>query len=133
MLADTRPIDLISPRQKELFLERAEYSILPMRKPTEQDLIAIFTRAPFELSVLVENGTLEMPLHIVITDGNDELISEFELSRDAAGKVTDKSLAAAKSLDSFVFPITYTAVSSNGKEWEAVFSEEGANELRRTH
>jgi len=101
-----------------------------MRKPTEQDLIAIFNRAPLELSVLVDNGTLKMPLHIVITDGNDDLISEFELDRDAGGKVTDRSLSAVKPLDSFVFPVTYTALSSNGEEWEAVFSEQEADELR---
>lgn len=102
-----------------------------MRKPTEQDLIAIFTRGPLELSVLVDNRALEMPLHVVIRDGNDDVVSEFDLSRDASGKLRDETLSPGKSLDSFVFPITYTAIDGNGKEWEAVFSEERADELQR--
>lgn len=99
-----------------------------MTRATEQDLIALFTRAPLELSALVVNGALKMPLHIVITDGNDDLISEFEAGHGAAGSLP---LCPAKSLESFVFPITYAAADSNGKEWELVFTEEIANELRR--
>ena len=83
-----------------------------MTKATEQDLIALFTHAPSELSVLVENGTLKMPLHIIITDGNDDIISEFGLNRDSTGHATTKSLFRPKSLESFVFPITYAAVDS---------------------
>jgi hypothetical protein len=96
-----------------------------------QDFIAIFTRAAFEMSVCEMIGTLKMPLHIVITDGNGDLLSEFELSRDAAGKVTDKMLSPVKSLESVVFSIIYSGVSSDGKEWEAVFSEDEANEILR--
>lgn len=99
-----------------------------MIRATEQDLIALFTRAPIELSALVVNGTLKMPLHIVITDGNDDLISEFEVGRGAAGKLPP---CPAKSLESFVFPITYTAADGRGTAWELVFTEEIANELRR--
>jgi hypothetical protein len=49
-----------------------------MRKPTEQDLIAVFTRAAFELSVCVENGTLEMPAGFAVLwerTGNSEAIA----------------------------------------------------------
>jgi len=99
-----------------------------MTRATEQDLIALFTRAPLELSALVVNGALKMPLYIVITDGNDDLISEFEVSHGVAGKVR---LCPAKSLESFVFPITYAAADGNGNEWELAFTEEIANELRR--
>ena len=104
-----------------------------MTKATEQDLIALFTHAPAELSVLVDDGTLKMPLRIIITDGNDDIISEFDLHRDSTGYATTRSLFRPKSLESFVFPITYTAVDSSGKEWELVLSEEIANELRRRH
>ena len=104
-----------------------------MTKATEQDLIALFTRAPSELSVLADNGMLNMPLHIIITDGNDDIVSEFDLNLDSTGHATTRSLFRPKSLESFIFPITYTAVDSNGKEWELVLSEELANELRRRH
>ena len=104
-----------------------------MTKATEQDLIALFTHAPADQTELVDNGAQKMPLHIIVMDGNDDIISEFDLHRDSTGYATTRSLFRPKSLESFVFPITYTAVDSNGKEWELVLSEEIANELRRRH
>lgn len=103
-----------------------------MRKPTEQDWYAILGRAVLEMLVCVRNGTLKLPLRVVITDGNDDLISEFELDGYVAGSVKNTALSPnGPLLDRIVFPITYTAVDSNGVEWEDVFSEEEANELRR--
>jgi hypothetical protein len=103
-----------------------------MGKPTEQDWYAIFGRAALEMLVCVRNGTLKLPLRIVITDGNDDLISEFELDHYVVGSVKDTALFPnGPLLDRVVFPITYTAVDSNGEKWVAVFSEAEASEFRR--
>jgi hypothetical protein len=100
---------------------------------TAQDWIRLCTLAAWEMYQQAIIGSLKPPLRVMITDGSDALIAEFELEIDSSGKVKDRMLSPNGPFNPCAFPITYAVADSDGKEWELVFSEEIADKLRKVN
>ena len=96
-----------------------------------EDWWAILRVTAEETGTAVNNGTLKPPCTILITDGDDEVVAELEFKIDATGKLKSTPLSPNKSLTAVTFPISYTVTDSEGKEMEAVLSEEVVRNLRK--
>lgn len=101
-----------------------------MNKLTSEDWWAIIHTTSAEMNAYIAAGTLVPPLRILITDGDDELFTEFELKIDGTGKVRYENLSPTESAE-IPFPVTYTVTDSKGREAEAFLSEEAVSKLRR--
>jgi len=83
---------------------------------------AIFSK----LDTRVENGTLSLPLNILITDGDDGLLAEVECKRDASGKMKMEFTPLWPDLliEAITYPVTVTVTDHTGNVIETVISGE---------
>ena len=93
-----------------------------MRKLGSDDYKKLAKALGDEMGALLmraKEGMCAPPLEVLITGGDDELVAEFEVKADGhLEKLVGSQLLNAQ------FPITATVKDKNGKEWEAIISEE---------
>jgi hypothetical protein len=99
-------------------------------KVEPKDWWAILNAIVEEMGVAIRNGVLKPPLRILVTDGDDERLTEFVGEIGANGKMNATMLSPDRPLTA-AFPILYTVTDSDGKEMEAIFSKEMVSNLRR--
>jgi len=96
-----------------------------------ENWLAIIHAATHEVHRELANRSLQPPLRILITGGDDEVFAEFELNVDAAGRVKIMLLSPSDGPSTTTFPVIYTVTDSKCEEREVVFSEDVVRTLRQ--
>jgi hypothetical protein len=102
-----------------------------MARLQSEDWETILTAIAVKTDAAVEDGTLKPPLHILITEINDQILIDMEFVFDTAGKVKHRQISPDVPLNEISFPIFYTLSDSEGHETQGVFSEESVRKLRK--
>jgi hypothetical protein len=102
-----------------------------MTKLRDEDWVEILTATGIEMVTAIQNGTLKPPCTVLITGSDDEVVTEFQFEFDATREIKITQLSADRSVTAITFPVVYTVTDSQGKEMEAVLSEEVVHNLRK--
>jgi hypothetical protein len=102
-----------------------------MARLQSEDWETILTAIAVKNDAAVEDGTLKPPLHILITEINDQILIDMGFVFDTAGKVKHRQISSDVPLNEISFPIFYTLSDSEGHETQGVFSEESVRKLRK--
>jgi len=98
----------------------------------EEDWWAILHATTDDLSKAIRTGVLKPPLHILITDGHDDTVAEFEVTVGTDGTARFVPFSSPDiSLTETIFPITYKVTGHDGEVMEAAISQELGSKLRR--
>jgi hypothetical protein len=93
-----------------------------MREITPREWPPIIVALADKLRMTIRTGILALPVHVLITDGDDELVWEADVDASVIPLTPDP--------DHGQLPLKYTMTDSAGRTTEDVLTEEMVDKLR---